>query len=134
MPMDRMDRTILVVDDDPAVRETLRTILHDEGYTVVEASNGVLALDVLSAGSQGQVVLLDQRMPGMDGQRLLEALATDPQTARRHAYILLSAADDSPLAHEAHRLVGDRCVGVLTKPFDLEELLALIQDGERRLT
>lgn len=70
----------------------------------------------------------------MDGHQLLEALAADPEVAQRHAYILLSAADDHPLAHGAHRLVGDRCVGVLAKPFDLEELLVLIQDAERRLT
>jgi CheY-like chemotaxis protein len=62
----RRDRPLLVVDDDPAVRDLLRRVLEPAGYSVVEAANGRVALDRLREISPS-VVLLDLMMPEMDG-------------------------------------------------------------------
>jgi hypothetical protein len=62
----RRDRPVLVVDDDAALRQLLRRMLEPEGYTVVEAENGRVALERLRKISPS-VVLLDLMMPEMDG-------------------------------------------------------------------
>ena len=69
--------TVLVVDDEEGLRGLIRRLLQDEGYTVLEAHNGVSALELL-ADRDGQdvgLVLTDLRMPIMDGRQLAAALA-----------------------------------------------------------
>ena len=65
-----MSATILIVDDEDSIRISLRGILEDEGYTVVEAESGQAAIDYLNANSI-DLVLLDVWMPGMDGLETL---------------------------------------------------------------
>ncbi len=62
---------ILVVDDEPGIRQTLGDILEDEGYRVTGAPDGESALDLLRANHY-DVVLLDVWLPGMDGLEVLE--------------------------------------------------------------
>ncbi|MCG6876342.1 MAG: GAF domain-containing protein [Betaproteobacteria bacterium] len=69
----RRDLPILIVDDDPVLRELLRRILEKDGYAVVEAGNGREALERLEAVSPG-LILLDLMMPEMDGFELAERL------------------------------------------------------------
>jgi CheY-like chemotaxis protein len=68
----RRDRPVLVVDDDPGVRTLLRRMLEPEGYAVVEAENGRVALDRLRELTPS-VVLLDLMMPEMDGFEFVSA-------------------------------------------------------------
>ena len=65
--------TVLVVDDENAIRESLRMILEYEGYRVLEAANGGEALETVRSGSP-HAVLLDIKMPEMDGLAVLSAL------------------------------------------------------------
>src|SRR6516165_4584281 len=58
---------VLVVDDDDAIRETLRSVLEDAGYTVVEDHDGLAAVQRLRRSRTPMVVLLDLMMPGLDG-------------------------------------------------------------------
>src|SRR5262245_34540626 len=58
---------VLVVDDDEMIQESIREVLHDEGYDVALAQNGVEALAKLRAGPRPSVILLDLMMPVMDG-------------------------------------------------------------------
>jgi CheY-like chemotaxis protein len=127
-----MGTPVLVVDDDEGVRESLRWILEDEGYTVYEAPNGSPALERLRDHPSGMVVLLDLNMPGVDGMDVMRAVEEQEQLAARHAYIVMTASGRTlPLAF-AKQLTRLR-TPVLTKPFDLENLLDTVATAARKV-
>jgi CheY-like chemotaxis protein len=127
---DAMPR-ILIVDDDDAIRETLREALEDEGYEVAEASNGLDALEKLRASREGMVVLLDHLMPKLDGIGMLRVIQADPLLASRHAYILLTAR--ARMTMPVRELSTALAVSVVRKPFDLEVLFQTIGQAAKRL-
>ena len=102
-----------MVDDDGAVRSTWATILRQSDYSVATADDGDAALDFLSQGSAG-LVLLDLRMPGRDGLAVLEALRT-PQLV-----VLVSAYS---LEEAAHARTEAKVVTYLEKPVPPRRLL-----------
>jgi two-component system response regulator MprA len=119
---------VLVVDDDRAVRESLRRSLEFNGYDVALASDGAEALAGLSAGAGPDVVVMDVMMPRLDGIEATRAL----RKAGHDVPILVLTARDA---------VGDRVEGLdagaddyLTKPFALQELLARLRALLRRIT
>lgn len=79
--------TVLVVDDDAAIREVVRTLLEDEGYAVLEAEDGAVALDILRTSPEPVVVITNHRMPHLDGPGLIDAVHRDPRLSARHALI-----------------------------------------------
>jgi len=110
---------ILVVDDDPDIRESLREVLEDEGYEVACVGNGREALDHLKAASPPPcVILLDLMMPVMDGWEFARSL--DP--GARPPIIVLSA--DRNVSAKAKEIGA---LGWLGKPFELSELLAAVR-------
>ena len=115
---------VLIVDDDPDIREILLAFLHGEGFQVQGASDGEEALQVL-AQEDGWVVFLDWMMPRVDGQAVLCALQATPHLRTANRFILMSATSRWRL--EDARLAAGVFVGVLPKPFDLEEVVALLQ-------
>lgn len=125
-------RGVLVVDDDQEVREIVADVLRDAGYTVYEAPDGQPALERLRAHPGSLVVLLDLMMPGLDGYAVLEALAADAPRAQRHAYILFSASRTT-LPSRVAALLKQLNASSLPKPFDLDELLAVVQTAATRL-
>ena len=123
--MDAADSTrtirpaILVVDDDPGLRESFRLILEDE-YEVLDVPDGAQALDIVRS-YQVDLVLLDIRLPGMDGLEVLERIkALDEQLD----VILVTAIKTVRTAVSAMKLGA---LDYLTKPFDEEEVLAVIR-------
>ncbi len=66
-----MNKTVLVVDDDPTQRRLIQAVLEREGFRVAHADGGRAALDHLASGAPADVVLLDLNMPGMSGQETL---------------------------------------------------------------
>jgi two-component system response regulator MprA len=121
---------ILVVDDEPAVREAVRAGLEFEGFDVVMASDGLGALEAIAKGAADATVLdamvLDVMMPRMDGLTVLRRLRSFDRTL---PVLLLTARDT----------VGDRVTGLdvgaddyLAKPFDLDELYARVRALVRR--
>ena len=116
---------ILVVDDDPAVRESLRRSLIFNGYTIVLAADGEEALDKVQS-ERPDMVILDVMMPKFDGLEVCRELRSQGDDIP----ILLLTARDS---------VSERVAGLdagaddyLTKPFALEELLARTRSLVRR--
>lgn len=108
-------RRILVVDDDDGIRGFVQLALEDEGFEVLAARDGREALTTL--GRQPvDLILLDMRMPGMDGWRFAEAYAAAPGV---HAPIVVmtAARDEATLVEE----VG--AAAVIAKPFDLQDLI-----------
>ncbi len=80
MPMNEQCHLIAIVDDDDLFRESLGGNLQDEGFEVVNFSDGQSALDYFSAGNGADIVLLDWKMPGIDGLEVLRRLrSTDVQ-------------------------------------------------------
>jgi len=121
-----MPMKILVVDDERAVRESLRRALELEGYDVGLASDGSDALEKLEAEAQPDAIILDVLMPGTDG---LEVSRTLRRSGSRIPVLMLTARTE----------VGDRVAGLdagaddyLAKPFALEELLARLRALLRR--
>ena len=124
---------VLVVDDDHAIRDTLRLVLEEEGYAVREAADGAAALDIIRSVSEPQVVLLDLRMPRVDGSRVLSEVEADARLAGRDAFILITAnLNTLPLA--VVTLLDRLDVPVLPKPFDMDELLGVVAAAARRLS
>ncbi|MFD5508672.1 response regulator transcription factor [Streptomyces sp. NPDC127051] len=116
---------ILVVDDEPAVREAVRRSLAFEGYAVQTAVDGLDALDKAASYDPGLIVL-DIQMPRMDGLTAARRLRASGSTTP----ILMLTARDT---------VGDRVTGLdagaddyLVKPFELDELFARVRALLRR--
>lgn len=123
---------VLVVDDDEPIRDTLRSVLEDAGHAVTDAPDGVAALDVLRASPHRMVVLLDLRVPGMDGAGLLGTVAGDRGLATQHAYILMTA-NLQTLTLSFANLLTTLSVPVLRKPFDLDVVLDTVEQAAARL-
>ena len=114
---------ILVVDDDPVIRDMMVDILDLEGYTVEIARNGRDALALLrnNANHASYLIFLDMMMPVMDGRAFREVLVGDPNHRQRHVIVLMSAIDN--LA-EAAALGID---AAMPKPFVVEDILRVMQ-------
>jgi two-component system chemotaxis response regulator CheY len=114
---------VLVVDDDPVILATVADALDLEGYRVFTATNGQEALDALDIEDDGKqrprVVLLDMRMPVLDGWGFMRAVRE--RGLGLSVVVMTAAADARRWAREidAH--------GVLSKPFELDELIGAVQ-------
>ena len=111
---------VLVVDDDPLVRESLSELLDHKGYSVLQAENGRKALDLLKEVPRTPfVVLLDLAMPVLDGHEFLKQRAGDPHL-RRIPVVVVSAnpRPSSPL---------EGIEAYLQKPLEPDVLLEIIR-------
>src|SRR5579862_6660511 len=133
MARDATMTVVLVVDDDQAIRETLRMLLDDAGYSVEEAEDGIVALERLRASTRPMVVLLDLMMPLMNGDQVLAAVADDPTLRSFHAFIMLTASPRARLL-SVGRLGTRMTVPCVEKPFDLDDLLAAVARAGQELT
>jgi CheY-like chemotaxis protein len=111
---------VCVVDDDPDIREVLEDVLHAEGYGVVTAENGAVALEELRRGTRPCLILLDLMMPVMDGWQFEEQRAKDASLSRIPVVILSGAGRARLEAATNH------AAGALTKPVVLGALLETV--------
>ncbi len=123
--MSAIKTSILIVDDEIAIRENLRSLLEDAGYAVFEAHDGLQALEYLRKTPSPMIVLLDLMMPRIDGAGLLGTVAGDTRRLQRHRYILMTASHQTLSLAFVH-LLSDLSVPVVHKPFDLDKLLEII--------
>jgi two-component system cell cycle sensor histidine kinase/response regulator CckA len=122
MPTRLSKATILVVDDEVSLRRLLVRQLRSEGYSVLEATYGMEALEVARASEEPiHLVLSDIRMPGMLGTELAQRLVAEHPSVR---VVLMSAhaLDDLTTVSD-----GRGVVQVLTKPFDGQTMLAVVK-------
>lgn len=111
--------TILVVEDDPDVADTLRGLLRAFGYEVEIAPDGNHGLRALRAGLRPSLIVLDLMMPNMDGHRFREVQRLDPELSAIPTMVITADARAT-----AERLGVTAC---LRKPFDPEQLLETIK-------
>ena len=114
----RLLRQVLVIDDDEGIRDAVAMALSAIGYEVVSVGDGAAALERL-ATSQPAVILLDMRMPGMDGWAFAQAYEQLPEP--RAPVIVMTAAQDAALC-----AAEINAAAYLAKPFDLVDLRACI--------
>jgi CheY-like chemotaxis protein len=110
-------KTILVVDDEPAILDLLTTLLADEGYRVLAAADGAVALEGLQREAV-DVVITDGMMPQLDGEALIRAMREQPAT--RDVPVIFISAAVTP------RLEGLEPWWFLSKPFDLDAVLTAV--------
>ena len=111
---------ILVIEDDPDVRESLRDVLSDSGYDVSCAEEGRSGLAALAAQPRAPAaILLDLTMPGMDGYQFMAELRRHPRWAAIPVLVLTAQASSTKPNVRGAALV-------VRKPIDLDELLTLV--------
>lgn len=123
--MEEVKGSILVVDDDPALLETVTRALTEEGYFAVGATNGAAALDILSY-VQVDLILLDMHMPGVTGWQVASELRS--RSVGTPIVVMTGTANPRRAASE----IG--AVGQLEKPFDLDDLYTEIAAHLPQLT
>ncbi len=124
--------TVLVVDDDEAIRESVRMVLEDAGYQVVEAPDGPIALEMLRAFPLPVVVLTNHMMPRLDGPGLINFVHDDRALSGRNRFIYFTAGNRLLPPAFSHQL-ADLHIPVLRKPFDVSALLDMVDAASRQL-
>src|SRR6201987_1893106 len=124
--MSEKDR-VLVVDDEPSIRNYLQTLLEVEGYHVTVVASGPKALESVQQGGRPDFIILDVLMPEMDG---LETLRRLMQVDRTLNVIMLSCSNEVTTVVEAIRLGAQ---DYLTKPFEKAELDAAILKARQKM-
>ena len=119
--MSAMRARILIVDDHPTMREAMRLVLAEEGFTVDEAADGARALDLV-ASDRPDLVLLDLNIPGISGPDLLEALKASRVTSG--IPVVVVTAEDEEGRRAAMQAGAE---DYLTKPFSPRVLVRTVE-------
>lgn len=115
-------KTVLIVEDDMALRENTAELVELSGYNVITAQNGKIGIDKATK-ELPDIIVCDIMMPEIDGYGVLEALSKDPLTTQI-PFIFLSAKTDHTEIRKGMNLGAD---DYLTKPFEEEELISAIE-------
>jgi len=116
-------KLVMIIDDEPDLLDVTSFVLESEGFRVQTARNGEEALALLRAGPMPRTILLDIRMPGMNGLQFLDESAKIPPL-REIPIVVLTAAASSTSPHPAE-VAG--AAEVLRKPIDLELLVETVE-------
>lgn len=115
-------RSVLVVEDDRDIRETMGLVLESEGYKVFTAAHGREALRLLRGGLRPHVILLDLMMPVMNGWELREQMLGDPALADIPTIVITG---DSRAPQQTAALKAAACI---VKPFEISDMLAVVAE------
>ncbi|MBK7896902.1 MAG: response regulator [Candidatus Promineifilaceae bacterium] len=118
-----MNPSVLVVDDEPMTRNLLRLMLERDGYRILEAADGLQALDVV-AQEKPDVLILDVMMPNMDGVTVCERLRAEAETAAL-PIILLSARTSQDAIRTGMAAGANKYLG---KPVGRDELIRTVRE------
>ncbi len=115
-----MGEKVLIVDDQFGIRTLLNEILQKEGYEVFQAANGIQALEIVNKHAP-DLVLLDMKIPGMDGLEILQELKKiDP-----HIRVIIMTAYGELDMIEQTKTLG--ALAHFSKPFDIEEIRTAVR-------
>ena len=117
--------TVLLADDNAMNRDLMRTIISRQGYDIVEAANGVEALEIMEKNPSPIVGLIDWEMPQMEGIEVCRRVRSNKSLAPR--FLILVTVRDSKRDVVAGLSAGAN--DYITKPFDKTELLARVKIG-----
>ena len=126
---------VLLAEDDPWIRESFGFLLRDDGYDVLEATDGVETLDTLLLSPHPLVVVLDLLMPRLTGFEVLQRVANDEVLRTRHGYIVGSAQSPSAEHIGSHfvDLLARLNIAYVARPCDIEVLLDAVEAAAKRL-
>ena len=113
-------KTVLVVEDDPDIRDIVQDLLESEGYDVVPASHGKQALEFLNGvktTAKPDLVILDMMMPLVDGRQVLQVMQSDPDLASIPVLVISAVVREKPAGAAAF----------LRKPVSLEKLFETVR-------
>jgi CheY-like chemotaxis protein len=127
-----VQETVLIVEDDAAIRNILQEVLQGEWYQTLVARDGQEALDLIPRLPEPTVILLDYMMPRVNGYGVLRNLADHPEKRDDHPIFLLTA-NVSQMAPDMVRLLGEQRIPVLLKPFDLETVIREVRKAFARI-
>lgn len=119
-------KIILIVDDEPDIREYLEAVLQDNGYNTISAGNGQEALDVVERHGLPDLVTLDVSMPEKSGIRFYRDMKED-ETRRRVPIVIVTGVDQAFERFISSRRSVPAPDGYLTKPIDQAKLLDMIE-------
>ena len=114
-------RKILVVDDDPIIRDMMVDILSLEGYPIDTARHGLEAMEILR-GEGSYLVFLDVMMPVLDGKEVCAILEAEPQLRNRHFIVLMSAVDKLAEVSSLIKNVD----ATMPKPFSVDDVVGIV--------
>lgn len=128
---------LVLIERNPELRELLASILDDEGYVVAATADATNGLAVLRAASQRAVVVLDvvpvpKMTVGADGLACLYALMSDPPLARQYACVVMTSSPEW-LCTMIGLVPEALAATIIRKPFELDELLAAVDQAARHL-
>ena len=118
-----MGKTVLVVDDSVSMRQMVSFTLTGAGYDVVEAGDGIEAVEKLNEGVKPNLVITDLNMPNMDGISLIKAVRG--MAAHKFTPILMLTTESSENKKKEGQSAG--ATGWVVKPFNPEQMLATIK-------
>lgn len=118
-----MKKKVMIVDDSRTARQQVVAVLGDAGYDVLEASDGVDALEQINQAGELAVIICDINMPRMNGLELLASLKQNQKSANVPVLMLTTDGRPGPIAQA--RSVGAK--GWMVKPFKPDLLLAAVQ-------
>ncbi|MCK5043746.1 response regulator transcription factor [Candidatus Pacearchaeota archaeon] len=114
-----MVKTIMIVDDEPDIRQTAKTILEKSGYAVVTAINGDDCLKKVQAGEKPDLILMDIMMPGTPVKEIIPKLK-----GIKIAYLSVVRTSE---AEKKDLMKGENIIDYIQKPFDIKKLVAKVK-------
>ena len=120
-------KTVIYVEDEPAVQRLVQFWLEDAGFEVLLAGDGAEGMELIRR-TQPDLVVTDALMPVLTGDELVEQLKTDP--ALRHIPIIMATAAASPL--RVQKMLDLGCSSVIAKPMEEQAFLQAVEDALRQ--
>ncbi len=117
-----MSKKIMIIDDSRAIRQSLVYTLESHGYDVIEAANGLDALELMKTNTIG-LFISDVNMPGMDGIELLKKIKQDK--AHMYAPVIMLTTESGRDMIEAGKVAGAKAW--MIKPFHPDEIVSAVK-------